>query len=75
MKKYRLHPLDLWLLDKEQSLPAFSRATGIALRPLYEHINGEVRNPGVIIMLGIEKATRGIVSVQAQADWWKARMK
>lgn len=73
MAKEKLHPLDYWLLDKNQSIPAFAAEHGLRLRALYEHVNGEPANPGILVMQAIERATKKAVTVQSQANWFRAR--
>lgn len=75
MKKETLHPLDIWLLENNISLPAFAAAHHLGMRTLYEHVNGEVKNPGVLSLQAIEKATGGDVSIAKQIAWFKGRKK
>lgn len=72
-----LHPLDLWLLEQEpgMSLPMFAVKKGLKVRALYEHVNGEVKDPKLLVMQAIEKATHGNVTVQMQANWFKSQAK
>jgi hypothetical protein len=76
MKK-QLHPLDIWLLEQQpiMSLPAFAAKKGLKVRALYEHVNGEVKDPKLLVMQAIEKATSGAVTVQMQANWFKSQAK
>jgi hypothetical protein len=75
MRKEKLHPLDYYLLDTGESLPSFATAHKLRLRALYEHMNGEVENPGILVLQAIEKATGGKVTVQQQSAWFAAQRK
>ena len=72
MKKTKLHPLDYYLLDKNQSLHMFSVQHKIPLRTLYKHLNGDVPTASLSTLQAIEAATKKAVTVQMQADWLKA---
>lgn len=71
MTEKKPHPLKTWLISKKNSASGFAKANGLHFRPLYAHINGECDNPTLSLMVKIEKATAGSVTVRKQIAWWR----
>ncbi len=69
------HPLDVWLLDHEETVVSFAERNNMAFSTVYNHIRGGRPNPKLTHMQTIEDGTNNEVSVQMQSDWLRRKMK
>ena len=73
LMKNKLHPLQAWLNRLPLSVMAFSDLHKFPRRTIYDQVRGIKKHPTFETMQAIEKATKGAVTVQAQAAWFRAR--
>ena len=67
-----IHPLATWLKGKGISALQFGKEHNIPFGTLYSHMRGD-RDPATRVMLAIENATGGEVTLRQQVDWTLSR--